>query len=464
MKRRIEVKVDGSHLTKDSATAGVQHEANSTLLRIKFDESWDGMAKSVTWWNANGLNPVVRVLTADMLEDINTNTRVYLCPIPGEPLEVAGMCTLVIDGFLDGKRQRSVSDQLKVTAAPYAAYAGSAADPTPTQAEQLQVQIDTLMQDIRDEVVKAVTSAQSAKDSAESAGYMATNAAESVGYVAADAEAAKAAATKATSEANRAKAEADRAAGAAGGEFVVKTGDTMTGDLTISKGIPGVILTVPNSESHAEIKKNASSTADFGTNINDIESAGNYTQLLICHKDRAAQLKVFENGRNTGAYDIYHEGFKPTAADVGAPTIAQMNEAIAAKSTPDVSGQISTHNASAEAHSDIREAIIGRVPKSGGTMTGNLTVEKSGIRHIFSVNTSSNVAYQQYNDTARNVAANIGLSDSQLYYQVTKDMSTWSKYPILHTGNKDQIFTYGTEDLVDGVSALETGKLYFVYK
>ena len=168
MKRRIEVKVDGSHLTKDSGTAGVQHEANSTLLRIKFDESWDGMAKSVTWWNANGLNPVVRVLTADMLEDIN-NTRIYLCPIPGEPLEEAGMCTLVIDGFLDGKRQRSVSDQLKVTPAPYAAYAGTAADPTPTQAEQLQVQIESFVGDIQKAVLASRETVQHAEEALQSA-------------------------------------------------------------------------------------------------------------------------------------------------------------------------------------------------------------------------------------------------------------------------------------------------------
>ena len=169
MRRRIEVKVDGSHITKDSGTAGVQHEANSTLLRIKFDESWDGMAKSVTWWNANGLNPVVRVLTADMLEDINTNTRIYLCPIPGEPLEEAGMCTLVIDGFLDGKRQRSVSDQLKVMPAPYAEYAGSAADPTPTQAEQLQAQIDTILGDIQNVVLASKEASQSAEYALQSA-------------------------------------------------------------------------------------------------------------------------------------------------------------------------------------------------------------------------------------------------------------------------------------------------------
>lgn len=328
--RLINILVDGSHLTKDRGTAGVQYEGNSTVLRIKFDESWDNLAKSVTWWNAKGLNPVVRVLTVDMLEDIKTSTRVYRCPIPAEPLTEAGMCTFVIDGFQDGKRQRSISDQLKVTPAPYAANAGATADPTPTQAEQLQAQIDTLMQYIREEVVKAVTSAQDADNS---------------------------------------RAAAERAVGNA---------------------------------------------------------------IAIIGGDYASASYV--------------------------------DEKIASIPTPDVSGQINTHNASPDAHSDIRDAIFTRVPKSGGTMTGNLTVEKSGIRHIFSVNTSSNVAYQQYNDTTRNVAANIGLSDSQLYYQVTKDMSTWTKYPILHTGNKNQIFTYGTDDLVDGVSALETGKLYFVYK
>ena len=153
-----------------------------------------------------------------------------------------------------------------------------------------------------------------------------------------------------------------------------------------------------------------------------------------------------------------------TAAQLGVPTVAEMNAALSAIPTPDVSGQISTHNASAEAHSDIRDAIFTRVPKSGGTMTGGLTVEISGLRHIVSVNANSKVAYMQYNDPTNSVAANLGWSNTQLYYQVSNDMSTWTKYPILHTGNKNQIFTYGTEDLVDGVSALETGKLYFVYK
>ena len=102
------------------------------------------------------------------------------------------------------------------------------------------------------------------------------------------------------------------------GAKVSKSGDTMTGNLEISKGIPMLSFTVPGGEAYAEIKKNAGTDVDMGTNINDFASGGNYTQLNICHKDKALRLRVTENGVATGAYDIYHEGNKPTAEDTGA--------------------------------------------------------------------------------------------------------------------------------------------------
>ena len=42
--------------------------------------------------------------------------------------------------------------------------------------------------------------------------------------------------------------------------------------------------------------------------------------------------------------------------------------------------------------------------------------------------------------------------------------STIGGYTPIHTGNKEQIFTYGTTDLTAGTSTLETGKLHFVYE
>ena len=164
MDRIIEVKVRGNHLTKDSRKAGTQHEANVTALRIDFDAGWDGYAKTVTFWDALGEHPVKRTLTADLLEDITKSTRIYLCLIPGEPMAYAGDMSFVIDGYADGKRQRSLEDRLRVTAADYAPDASQPTDPTPSQAEQLQAQIDTLLGDMSTQAADARASAARANE------------------------------------------------------------------------------------------------------------------------------------------------------------------------------------------------------------------------------------------------------------------------------------------------------------
>lgn len=164
MDRIIEVKVNGNHLTKDSRKAGTQHEANVTALRIEFDAGWDGYAKTVTFWDALGQNPVKRTLTADLLEDITKSTRIYLCLIPGEPMAYAGDMSFVIDGYADGKRQRSLEDRLRVTSADYAPDASQPTDPTPSQAEQLQAQIDTLLGDMSTQAADARASAARANE------------------------------------------------------------------------------------------------------------------------------------------------------------------------------------------------------------------------------------------------------------------------------------------------------------
>lgn len=169
MDRIIEVNVNGSYLTKDSNTAGVQHEANDKTLRITFDDGWDGYAKKVTFWDAFKQTPVKIILGADRLEDITVSTRVYLCPIPGEAMTEAGWCSFVIDGYVDGKRHRSVEDHLKVFPANFAEEAGEPADPTPTQAEQLQVQVEAILDTIQEAVASGGEAKEAAAEAAESA-------------------------------------------------------------------------------------------------------------------------------------------------------------------------------------------------------------------------------------------------------------------------------------------------------
>lgn len=89
------------------------------------------------------------------------------------------------------------------------------------------------------------------------------------------------------------------------------------------------------------------------------------------------------------------------------------------------------------ANNKLTAAAVNAVPLDGRkAMTGDLVVVKSNIRNIHSVNASADIAFLQYYDPTNAKAANIGWNDKQLYYQPTHDMSTWSKYTILHTGNK----------------------------
>lgn len=178
----VNIKVSGNYISKDSKIAGVRGQGNTAKLAISFDEGWDEYAKTVTFYDARGANPVERTLTLDLLENMADDIRAYVLPIPFEPMAEAGYMTFIIDGYVDGegdvkhKRMRSVSDTLEVKDSPDSRVT---VDITPTQAEQLQTQVEKIKSDIQDVAVakqEATASAESAKKNAEKA-------AESVGKV-----------------------------------------------------------------------------------------------------------------------------------------------------------------------------------------------------------------------------------------------------------------------------------------
>lgn len=166
MDRKIEVKVRGYHISCDYIVAGVQHEGNVTNLRIDFDEGWDNYTKTVVFFDAHGENSVKRILTIDMNEDIVNMSRTYNCKIPAEAMTYEGMMTFVVEGYYDGKRQRAVSTQLEVLPSPITDDAGEPVDPTPSQAEQLQAQIENLVSDVRAEADRAEQAAETAAEEA----------------------------------------------------------------------------------------------------------------------------------------------------------------------------------------------------------------------------------------------------------------------------------------------------------
>lgn len=228
----INVKINGNHLTKDSRRAGVQHEGNATKLCIEFDKSWEDLAKVVTFWNSHGEHPVKVVLTTNRVIDLTADDWKYICPIPPEAMTESGNMKFVVDGYVTktdaegnvthAERHRSVSDALEVIAAPYDPDADESVDPTPTQAEQLQVQIDTIKGTIQNAELSAISAANSARVSQESADVCArieTDALEVLEDIRGEHAEVIATANKVEQDANRAEIAAHQAEEIAGGNF-----------------------------------------------------------------------------------------------------------------------------------------------------------------------------------------------------------------------------------------------------
>lgn len=157
--RTIYMSVTGDTVERSSGVAGVQGSGNVDQVVLAFDGSWDDYAKSCVWWDARGAMAARRLLTAELLVDIATDTRTYAVPVPPEALRYAGACTLVIEGAVQGRRARSVAQDFQVVAAPLDE---EGQELTPTELEQIQLQVDGLLPQLQ-----AVLNTEESRRSAE---------------------------------------------------------------------------------------------------------------------------------------------------------------------------------------------------------------------------------------------------------------------------------------------------------
>lgn len=210
MTKTIPIKVQNEYIVGDKVPIGAAGSHNDVVLRLEFSPMWEGLTKTVQFQNALGETCTDITLTVNLLEGDSTN--VYLVPVPYNAKKYAGDMALSIRGV-------SVSNA-RVTRATMAAYGeftvyeskwDSAAqedqDITPTQAEQLQAQIDEVLSTI----VDARPAAEEAQAAAESAAASAAAAAASEASVSADAATASAAAAGAESSKETALEAADKA-------------------------------------------------------------------------------------------------------------------------------------------------------------------------------------------------------------------------------------------------------------
>lgn len=164
MDRTINVTVNGEFVRKDSKNAGVQGEANVTALHIVMSDEWAEFSKRIIWRDALGENPV-SVLLYNSVEDLvaEKDPLTFDTAIPAEPLALPGWCSFTIEGFRASTPSAvsiTVTDHLlvKVNDSYHAP-----AEPTPTQAQQLQTQIDIIVPQVSELVGNAIDALEQAE-------------------------------------------------------------------------------------------------------------------------------------------------------------------------------------------------------------------------------------------------------------------------------------------------------------
>lgn len=108
--------------------------------------------------------------------------------------------------------------------------------------------------------------------------------------------------------------------------FVSKSGDTLNGDLAINKLYPTILLNDSGGKGAQTFIQNANHIT-WITTRNDIGDNNNYRGIIVGDSEGYTNLKnaakVVEktNGGAVQYYNLYGEHNKPTATDVGAPTL-----------------------------------------------------------------------------------------------------------------------------------------------
>lgn len=242
MRRIIECQVTDEYVRGDRMVVGAAGSHNDVALRLAFNPMWAGTARSIVWKDALGGNPIVTVLGTDLL--VPGETEVYIVPIPAEPKAYAGDMSMTIKGaVVDGDKVTSATLTARafftVMESDWDEDAEDTQDITPTQAEQLQAQLEVIKDDIAKVAKVEETAGQYAADAAESAkaaGNSASSAENSASLASLSAQGAAGSATKAndsrlaakTAEAGSKAAQAaaeqarDEAQAIAGGDFATK--------------------------------------------------------------------------------------------------------------------------------------------------------------------------------------------------------------------------------------------------
>ena len=167
----VKLQISNEYIQGSGVSVGAVGSHDDVLLEMDFRPSavWAGTTRRAIFANALGENRTVIVLTTNLLEE--GQGEIYLVPVPQQAKDVAGECFLTVEGFVtdrNGKEiVRCVTEEARFRVLPSKLYTNDSAPVTPSQAEQLQAEIDS----IKTTIVNAGISERNAKASEEAAAY-----------------------------------------------------------------------------------------------------------------------------------------------------------------------------------------------------------------------------------------------------------------------------------------------------
>lgn len=165
----VKLQISNEYIQGSGVSVGAVGSHDDVLLEMDFRPSavWSGTTRRAIFANALGENRTVIVLTTNLLEE--GQGEIYLVPVPQQAKDVAGECFLTVEGFVtDGSGKeivRCVTEEARFRVLPSKLYTNDSAPVTPSQAEQLQAEIDS----IKTTIVNAGISERNAAASAAAA-------------------------------------------------------------------------------------------------------------------------------------------------------------------------------------------------------------------------------------------------------------------------------------------------------
>lgn len=175
MARYIDLEVTEEYIKGSGAFVGAAQSHDDVVFKIKFGGMWNGTTKTVQFLDARHTLPATEIVltTSDLY---NNTPGTYLVPIPYEAKRYAGKMAMTIKGVIVNSTTQTetsailaVSGEFVVKESNWDSQGQSAQDVTPTQAEQLQQELDSILGSITTAINAAASAAVSETNASSSA-------------------------------------------------------------------------------------------------------------------------------------------------------------------------------------------------------------------------------------------------------------------------------------------------------